>query len=311
MEKELEIEQTFNKPSITEWLAKVHKDLKGARSIESIQYSIEENLSINAIQAYSELNTNPILRAKDYLIAQHIDTHHVNCNENIKSLLDVGVNTLILNAYSDVDYAKILDGVVLDYIQIVIYPMDQSAETVALNYLRSVSADMSRIFSESTDRRLIHFPFDGSITDQLALLLEKVYKNNARTLLLILDAQKDFISEVSKIRTAHILLANLNKAIGNTINYNLLSHTKAKNEGVHELIQSTYMGLAAIIGEADGIVTTSLDPKYKLNAVHTFNLFTMESYLGKVSDPTSGSNLIEEMTELLCQESWKKFKALI
>ena len=63
------------------------------------------------------------------------------------------------------------------------------------------------------------------------------------------------------------------------------------------------MGLAAIIGEADGIVSVALDPKYKLNAVHTYNLIVLESYIGKVRDPAAGSDLIEEMTEAICISS--------
>jgi methylmalonyl-CoA mutase N-terminal domain/subunit len=33
----------------------------------------------------------------------------------------------------------------------------------------------------------------------------------------------------------------------------------------------------------------------------------MESYIGKVRDPAAGSNLIEEMTEVICQKSWAAF----
>ena len=76
---------------------------------------------------------------------------------------------------------------------------------------------------------------------------------------------------------------------------------------MHELIQSSYMGLAAIIGEADGIVSVALDSKYKLNAVHTYNLIVMESYIGKVRDPAAGSDLIEKMTEAICKKSLAAF----
>lgn len=307
MGKGPEINQTFAKPTVSEWVAKINKDLKGAKTADDLQYSIEDGLAISAIQAYSSKDLKPISRNRDHIVACHIDTRQADCNANIKSLLNVGVNTLILNAYVNVDYAEILNDVILDYIQVAIYPMEENAEQKALSYLKEQNEDMNKIYAPSTRRKLIHIPFSGSVSDQLTHLLHKVKNSAGDDLLLILDGQKDFLSEVSKIRAGHILLANLNKALNKEIKYHLLSHTKASSKGVHELIQSSYMGLAAIIGEADGIVSAALDPKYKLNAVHTYNLLTMESYLGKVSDPAAGSNLIEEITEAICQKSWPEF----
>jgi len=309
--KELDIESVFDKPSASEWIDKINKDLKGAKTADDLQYIVENSLTISAIQTYTSVEYAPIARDREYSIARHIDTSDSDCNKEIKDLLNIGVNTLILDSYADVDYSRILDGVILDYIQLVIYPMDDQAEMKAIEYLQGVSADMNKVYASSLDRNLIHVPYSDSISEQLADLLQKVSNTDSKELLLIMDGQKDFLSEISKIRAAHILLANLNKATQRNINYNLLSHTKPNSEGVHELIQSSYMGLAAIIGEADGIVSVTLDPKYKLNAVHTFNLFTMESYLGKVSDPSAGSNLIEEMTKVLCQESWGKFVKVV
>lgn len=307
MEKGLEIETVFAKPTISDWIDKINKDLKGVKTADELQYAIEDGLTISALQEYEGKELNSISRERDHLVACHVDTSADDANTIIKDLLNVGVNTLILNAYATVDYSVVLEGVVLDYIQIAIYPMDESAEQKVLDYLKKMGADMNKVYAPSTNRNLLHIPFTGSISDQLSSLLQKVDNNSHEDLLLIMDGQKDFLSEVAKIRAAHILLANLSKATGRKIHYNLLSHTKASKEGVHELIQSSYMGLAAIIGEADGIVAVALDPKYKLNAVHTYNLLTMESYLGKVNDPAAGSNLIEKMTEEICEKGWSKF----
>ena len=307
MEKGPEIEHLFDKPTVSDWVAKINKDLKGAKTASELKYSVEEGLSISAIQAYEAKDLNVITRSGDHKVACHIDTKASDCNTIIKSLLNVGVNTLILDAYKDVDYSSIMNGVILDYIDIAIFPMEGGAEQKVLSYLQSLNADMGKVYTPSSNRNLIHVPYLESVSDQLTALLQKVEATTADDLLLIMDGQKDFLSEVSKIRAAHILLANLSKALGKEIKYKLLSHTKASQDGVHELIQSSYMGLAAIIGEADGIVSVALDPKYRLNAVHTYNLLTMESYLGKVNDPAAGSNLIEEMTEVICQTSWVSF----
>lgn len=307
MGKGPEIEQTFAKPTVSQWVAKINKDLKGVKNADELKYSIEDGLAISAIQAYSSQDIKPISRNRDHIVACYIDTRQPDCNANIKSLLNVGVNTLILDAYTDVDYSVVLNGVILDYIQIAINPMEENTEQKVLKYLKEQGGDPNRVYTPSSNRKLIQIPFSGSVSDQLIQLLDDVDKSKGDDLLLIIDGQKDFLSEVSKIRAAHILLANLGKAVNKELKYNLLSHTKASNEGVHELIQSSYMGLAAIIGEADGIVSVALDPKFKLNVVHTYNLLTMESYLGMVSDPAAGSNLIEEMTEAICQKSWKAF----
>ena len=307
MGKGPEIERTFSKPTVSEWVAKINKDLKGVKNSDELKYSIEDGLAISAIQAYFSQDLKTISRNRDHMVACHIDTREPDCNANIKSLLNVGVNTLILDAYADVDYSVVLNDVILDYIQVAINPMEENTEQNLLQYLKEQGGDPNRVYAPSSTRKLIHIPFSATVSDQLTQLLNKVSNNNCDNLLLIMDGQKDFLSEVSKIRAAHILLANLGKALNKELKYTLLSHTKASSEGVHELIQSSYMGLAAIIGEADGIVSVALDPKYKLNVVHTYNLLTMESYLGEVSDPAAGSNLIEEMTEVICQKSWKSF----
>lgn len=307
MGKGPEITQTFAKPSLLEWVAKIDKDLKGVKTAKDLQYRIEDGLTVSAIQAYQGSDLKPISRERNHLLACHIDTRQADCNGKIKDLLNIGVNTLILDAYSDVDYSAILKDVILDYIDIAIYPLDETAEDVLMKYLTSQNADPNKIYRPHSNRKLIHIPFGDSISNQLTELLKTVNNNCDQDLLLIMDAQKDFLSEISKLRAAHILLANLSKALGKEIKYKLLSHTKASDEKVHELIQTSYMGLAAIIGEADGIVSTVLDSKYQFNAIHTYNLITMESYLGKVNDPTSGSNLIEEITETLCQKSWANF----
>ncbi len=307
LEKELKLEQIFAKPTVSEWVAKINKDLKGAKIADDLKYVVEEGLSISAIQSYVANDLHPISRDREHLVASHVDTRDTNCNTIIKDLLTVGVNTLILDVYDGVDFDNILKGVILSYIQIVIFPMEDGTEVRALDYLKSQGANMDKVYTPNSRRGIIHIPFATTITNQLSELLHKVNNNEGDDLLLIMDSQKDFLSEVSKIRAAHILLANLSKAIGKEIKYKLLSHTKADGDGVHELIQSSYMGLAAIIGEADGIVSVALDPKYRLNSVHTYNLLTMESYLGKVSDPAAGSNLLEEMTEVVCQKSWADF----
>ena len=302
-------EQIFAKPTVSEWVAKINKDLKGAKTAEDLKYAIEDGLSVSAVQSYAAQDLKPISRDRDndHMVAVHVDTRESNSNATVKDLLNIGVNTLILDAYSDVDYSGVLKDVILDYIRLVIFPMDEGADDEVLSYLKDQGVDMKKVYSPSSQRNLIHIPFTGSISDQLTLLLNKINASKGDDLLLIMDSQKDFLSEVSKIRAAHILIGNISKALGKEINYKLLAHTKASNEGVHELIQSSYMGLAAIIGEADGIVSVALDPKFRLNAVHTYNLLTMESYLGKVSDPAAGSNLIEKMTEVICQKSWDSF----
>ncbi len=302
-----EIAKTFTKPTVQEWVAKINKDLKGVKTADNLQYIIEEGLSISAIQAYETSDHHPISRDHNHLVACHIDTRESDCNELIKDLLNIGVNTLILDAYSDANFSEVLKDVILDYIDIVIYPEDEKAEQKAMDYLSSQNADNSKIYRPDSNRNLIHISFNESISNQLSEMLKLVNESKGEELLLILDAQKDFLSEIAKIRSSHILLSNLSKAIGKEINYRLLSHTKASDLEVHELIQTSYMGLAAIIGEADGIVSSVLDNKYKLNAIHTYNLITMESYLGKVSDPASGSNLIEKITEMLCNKAWETF----
>ena len=81
---------------------------------------------------------------------------------------------MILDASSNVDYDKILSGVILDFIQLVIYPIDETAERKLQGYIRSKNADFNKIYSPSTNRNLIHIPFSASISKQLVQLLVQV-----------------------------------------------------------------------------------------------------------------------------------------
>ena len=65
MGKRLEINQIFAKPTVSEWVAKINKDLKGAKTADDLQYSIEEGLAISVVQTHSPQDFNPISRNRD------------------------------------------------------------------------------------------------------------------------------------------------------------------------------------------------------------------------------------------------------
>ena len=312
MSESLDINKTFSKPSVTDWVEKTHTDLKGAKTAAELQYLIEEGLSVDAVQAYTGSESRPaIQRPKDSqaIVAAHLDTRSGNANKLLLDMLNVGLTTIILNIYPETNYDQVLDGVILDYIEIVLHTDNGATLDKALTHLQSVSMDMNRVYHPNHHRRLIHVSLQESITDQVANTIAQVSSSDAKEILLIVDGQTDFLSEVAKHRAIHILIANVEKALDKTITYKLVSHPKARQTEVHELIQSSYMALSAMIGQADGLVAVVNDSKYQLNAIHISNLMSMESHIDKVNDPAAGSDLIEEMTDEICKVSWKKFKA--
>jgi len=300
----LDINKHFDKPTLTDWISKINTDLKGPKTAEEIQYLIEEGLSIDAIQAYTGDETRPAIQrpqSDQAIVAAHIDTRSSQANKQILDMLNAGLNAVILDIYPETDYTKVLDSVILDYIQLVMHSDDEVALDKGVSYFNSISADMSKVYHPKHNRQLIHIPIQDKISDQISDLLSKVYSSDAEELLLIVDGQTNFLSEVAKHRAIHILIANLAKAQNKTINYKLVSHPKARQSEVHELIQSTYMALAATLGQADGLVAVANDSKYQLNAVHISNLMSMEAHVDKVNDPAAGSDLIEKITDKIVQ----------
>lgn len=305
MNNKLNINEHFDKPSTQEWLDKINKDLKGAKTVEELQYIIDEGLVLPAVQAYSPTDNAIVQRQQaDPIVAIQLDT---KSGEKLTPWLELGANMLILDSYADTDWAEVLDGVILDYINILIYPMESGAYAYAERYFRDAGADMNRIHNLD-GRQLIHVPYTLDLTEQLVDMCTRWLLKDSHKSIIILDAQEDFLAEIAKLRAARILMANLEKATSQEIDLSILSHTHAHDDKVHELIQSSYMSLSAIIGQADGVVASPRDRKYLSNHIHISNLLTMESRIDKVIDPSAGSNLIESMTDELVKSAWTRLQ---
>lgn len=305
MNDKLNIKEHFDKPDTQQWLDKINKDLKGVKTADELQYVIDQGLSIPAVQAYSPTDRPSInSMSESPVVAIQFDT---KSEQSLTPWLELGANMLILDSYADTDWAKVLDGVILDYIEIVIYSMESGAYAYAQRYFESIGADMSRIHNLD-GRQLIHVPYTVDITEQLVDMCTRWMIKDEKETIIILDAQEDFLAEIAKMRAARILMANMAKATQQEINPRLLSHTHAHDDKVHELIQSTYMSLSAMVGQADGVVASPRDRKYLSNHIHITNLLTMESRIELVNDPSAGSNLIESMTDELAKAAWTRLQ---
>ncbi len=85
------------------------------------------------------------------------------------------------------------------------------------------------------------------------------------------------------------------------------------------ILRTSTEGMAAVLGGADSVSGSPFDMDYGNDggsniairlAVHTQLIQRHEAYLGRVSDPASGSYYIEKLTDFCAQRAWLHFQAI-
>jgi methylmalonyl-CoA mutase len=127
-----------------------------------------------------------------------------------------------------------------------------------------------------------------------------------------------YFLEISKLRAARILLANLLDAFGISarpkIHVITTSATKTLYDSHNNLLRGTIEAMAGVIGGCDSLSVAAYDQGYNTPdefserlARNTEILLREEAHLGKVSDPLGGSYAVESLTDSMAQTAWSLF----
>lgn len=175
------------------------------------------------------------------------------------------------------------------------------------------------------------FNGDKSVVQEIVTLLSKgsdclVNFSNKKNAESVLNAMQfefaiglNYQLSIAKIRAFKKLWAMVLKAYGvknitPTIIAQLHSSTQDANPNTN-MIRSTTQAMSAVIGgvdrltilPSDAITKKPTDFGYRI-ARNIHHLLKMESHLQYVEDPAAGSYYLEELTDQLCDLSWKKFQ---
>ncbi|MCM3617602.1 methylmalonyl-CoA mutase subunit beta [Sutcliffiella horikoshii] len=131
----------------------------------------------------------------------------------------------------------------------------------------------------------------------------------------------DFFMELSKLRAARVLWANIVEAFGGddqaqkmTVHATTSMFTKSNLDPYVNMLRTTSEAFSAAIGGADSINVDSYqqggDVFSRRIARNTHYILKEESFLDKVVDPAAGSYYVENLTNQLEDEAWNLFQKL-
>ena len=153
------------------------------------------------------------------------------------------------------------------------------------------------------------------LTD-LGVPIEKVIKHTEFTL----ATGTDFFSDLAKFRSARSLVQKVSKAysVSRSEPPQLRAVSGIRNKTFYDpdsnILRNTTEALAAMIGGVDTLSLLSHDFLYPSSgdfgtrtAIQLSNIMHHEAHIGEVTDPASGSYLLENITAQLFEKSWQLF----
>ncbi|MBP7680039.1 MAG: hypothetical protein KA103_03255 [Saprospiraceae bacterium] len=335
-----------------DWWQQLQKELKG-KLYDSLHWHIEESV---VLAPYYNLHTSTrtsdiIQRNEDWTIAEMILVGDLpTANRQILTALQGGANAIVLQltrTLMDTEWASLLNGVIVAYIQIHIKTPTAAVATTTLQYwqrqptivgsLQCPEQDLTwaannphaqfRIFTTSADTtQTPSLQLAAQIAQaqsMLQLLIDKNIPSPNRCIQFSVSVGKDYFVEIAKLRALRLLWANV-LAIYNFDDRSVsmiayLSPVALTQDTYTNMISITVQTMAAAIGGADVIVSLPAD-SFDNNLTSEFtrrvarnvqHLLQIESHVTKVIDPAAGSYAIEHLTDALAEKAWKQFQAQV
>lgn len=187
--------------------------------------------------------------------------------------------------------------------------------------------------------KLVHIPVNAGLyeeagantVNELAFALAHVneyfnYLNekgglNNKTIHAIFSIGPDFFTEIAKLRAFRKLIALLQETYQTNFPIHIHAQTaqldKSAMDIYNNMLRTTTEAMSAVIGGADSLSVLPYNEGF--SEVNDFSariarnqqlILKDESYLNKVSDISSGSYYIENITEELAQKAWEQFKSI-
>lgn len=352
MEKNLDWKNVFPPASREDWEKKVELELKG-KSFESLKIDVDLPVRLSPFYTRKEHEKIPeinlIKQKKGWEIGEAVDASDLEkANTLALNALEMGAESIrFYNLVEDLDAIlpeKLLRGIMPDLITLV---FELPEETVAhktwltklARYQALNSSESNRIYFEKTrlkpyaatlfpNSRYIPIYLSKGALDPSTSVYEGISKalaeldsqrEKSSSIFFITDTGCDYLVEIARLRALRWLWAKAQLAMGRKEQPAFIQvefHADAYTEDPYSnMIRSTTMAMAAVIGGADRLFVLPADSKSEKPvpfarriARNVQHILKHESYFDRVDDPAAGSYFIDELTWLIAKDAWKKYQ---
>lgn len=340
----------FAETSDETWKSQIIKELKENASHIEFSDEIEEiNLDITASSQkdHSVAIDNP---TNDWKISSSIIVEdEKTANQLALTALNQGNNELIFNLLkSEIDWTILFNGIEVQYIhtRLKFSKSSQLQSFITSDFsskLEYISFEIDAFDSnfESYESSLKSLKSNkvvsvngfelqqiGATTwQEIGVILSTAHELlncgfTAKQLSFSVGIGNNYFSEIAKLRALRYLWKQITTAYGAEETMEIVAHIGWSNKSLKDqhtnLLRQTTEGMAAAAGGSDSIVIHAYDElstdgssdfAYRM-AANISNLLKEESYFDKVQDPLRGSNVVENLTELISEKAWAYFLEL-
>ena len=324
--------EAFEKPNLSDWKTQLIKELKSNNPTDPTAFEDEiEALVFHEIfEDSSLLPSIEIKKTNDWQIGVNILV--ANEKEAYKSaleLLNLGATSLNFDVRNldVINLSELLAGIELAYIHTYFTVKHEAQETAIHAWI----ADKNPLFYHVNIYRNFINAFDvnaigGNSTQELAFALAKgkyiLESENATCIHFTFGIGANFMLEIAKFRTFHLLWDKLTTVYQSSIKTTITAKTgfvnKSLNDPYTNILRQTTESLAAVLGGVDQLIIEPYDTLSSTGsssftermAINISLILKEESEINQLVDPLNGSLSIEKLTQTLADSTWKLFQQL-
>ncbi len=301
--------------SKAQWIEQVNRELKDSRSWKDLKWLVDEGLEIEAFYHPDDhiFPVGPILwRGSNKWQIATWNKWPVE-KESLEHQLQSGVESVIIECASDyTPVAKLIQGLRENHkaeFQISILQSDgeEPGSTDNLLIRSGLTVNGLQLFEISTEVK-------GHI-DQIVNLLEQLLKSpeHCQSVLMIPIGQT-FLAEIAKIRALKVIILNLwnsqkrDRSLLPEIECHV--HPDSNVDAYTDLISKSGRAVICVVAGCDRLVLHRHkgDELPKHLDVNIHHILSHEGGLDTVEDPLAGSYIIDRITQLFVEHSWRRLK---
>ncbi len=171
----------------------------------------------------------------------------------------------------------------------------------------------------------------GDSIHELGLIAKKVIESKENELFVGVYLGSAFFQNIAKIRAIRLIVSKIFEHLGREVSVKVVALTSFEGwtlfERYSNMLRNETSVASAYIAGADHIQSTGYNAVFELEAQvelrdehflrsrrmarNTSHILALESMLGIVQDAAFGSYHLENLTQYLCEESWKVMQSLL
>lgn len=279
-------------PSLKEqWNSVIEKKLKAGQSLDDLLVEYEDGITMmpNIVsEEIQDIDHHLDLSSAWVNMARIPNDTDVEMNRLIHLALNQGANGLVLDLKASNDYQNVLDGVMTEYLDIIVKSDNEIAlDTYKHPNVTVVINDNDQIVELPRNEKISAF---RALRDQL---------DNDKPLFFSISVSKDLLFEIAFLRAVRLYLQ---EAKFKDVKLYGRFDVEGTNElGDYNLIEKTYKTMSIIIGGADAVISDYKGDEDSRLTLNIQNILDLESSFKQVMDPTKGAYYIEMLTSKILE----------